>query len=424
MDVPTDVRSALNERVKELLDKHGISQQRLAERLNVKPPTVTGWMREPTGPPEIHLARLAMHVLPNVDVAERHAILADLLRLRLLAKISNDEDSAWDNELRADTIAAANLMRSSGLTNGTPKTTGRTLLDFPHAFYPLTVISGDKREDSLTRINRADFGAVSASPAEARWICKLGLRPDVEFLTDKMFVLEDVEHLKKRFAERNLLVVGSPCSNHLARYCHLTPPRDGLRDAVPIFRFNVPQVTLESIEDRLKQLGALSQKQLVGVHEDEITTDRLKHLLKYLFTGGIIDPSYDNVVRGIYMPNGLDFGLITLARNPFAKDDRFVMVMVAGFHMFGTAHAIKMLADRTKFESHPYGGVLRVSLNPGENFADRFDKSESDWDQPNYPYDKDRLLAGLRGLAEVSPGHPVLLPSTTFGRTADFVAKL
>ena len=37
-----------------------------------------------------------------------------------------------------------------------------------------------------------------------------------------------------------------------------------------------------------------------------------------------------------------DFGLITLARNPFADSDEFLSILVGGFHMFATAHIIAM----------------------------------------------------------------------------------
>jgi hypothetical protein len=75
-----------------------------------------------------------------------------------------------------------------------------------------------------------------------------------------------------------------------------------------------------------------------------------------------------------------DFGLITLARNPFAESDEYIAILVAGFHMMATAHALSMLGDPKNFQRHPVGGVISVNMNQQDNFATRFDKSSVEWD--------------------------------------------
>jgi len=125
-----------------------------------------------------------------------------------------------------DPDLAAHLLDNLGPTHP-PKTKSRTLQDFPHAFYPMAIVTGDKREDSESRITVGDFGAVSASPAESRWLLRLGLRSDVEIYSDKVFLLQKPEELRERFGEKHLLVIGSPGSNHFARLCPLSPPLRG-----------------------------------------------------------------------------------------------------------------------------------------------------------------------------------------------------
>ena len=74
-----------------------------------------------------------------------------------------------------------------------------------------------------------------------------------------------------------------------------------------------------------------------------------------------------------------DFGMVTLARNPFAANDEYVCILAAGFHPFGIAHAVRFLSDPSKFRSHPLGGVIRVNYDSGTAFAKRFDASTAEW---------------------------------------------
>ena len=251
-----------------------------------------------------------------------------------------------------------------------------------------------------------DFGAVGASHAELRWLCDLGLRNDVELYGDKVCVLESTEELKERFGKKHLLIVGSPASNHLARRCLLFPSKRDWRPAAAIFRFNLPQHTLQKIEKFLESLSGLRTKQLVGKRADEGTEKDMKNWLHYLFTGGILDPTNTHYwVRGLDLPNSRDYGLITLGRNPFSdpNDQSHMCIVVAGFHLLGTAHALKMLANAMEnFKRHPLGGVIKVSIDTGLPFAKRFDDSTAEWDdRVGYGIDdlRDRLKKMLVDLA-------------------------
>jgi hypothetical protein len=74
----------------------------------------------------------------------------------------------------------------------------KTLLDFPHAFLPLTVVIGQRRKYG------DDLIAGSESIEVLRWFLELSLPRDTELITDDMFVSENTESLQKRFGERNL----------------------------------------------------------------------------------------------------------------------------------------------------------------------------------------------------------------------------
>jgi hypothetical protein len=417
----------LNERLKQVIEQNSVSQKRIALDLDVSPATVSGWLASgPAQCGEAHLTKIVNISLEKLSSEEKEALLAELFHLRLRARIVHDDaksENKWTPKLRAFAMAALDRLRVGYSAPAVGRLSqGRTLTHFPDAFYPLTVISGDKREESESRINLADFGVASASPAETRWIARLQLRPDVEFLTDKVFVLEDFEQLRQRFAQRNLLVVGSPGSNHLARRIHLAKPVDRWRKSTPIFRFNVYQQTLTEIEGLLERLKPKHRRELVGEMGNEQNERHLKYWLKYLFGGGIIDPSGDEfTVRGHSLVPNLDFGLISLARNPFSDDDRFVAILAAGFHMFGTAHAIRMLSEPKNFAQHPFGGVVRVSVE-GEGFAERFDQSVANWDTES-DYSKDKLLEGLERLAKRVP-EVVSVDQSTFRETIDFVRAL
>lgn len=384
----------------------GANRKQIAEQLGVSTPLLSQWSTGESLPTEPYLARMIESSLRIPDTAKEGELLRLLLilwqeridRENEVDKEKHKEDSRWTESSLKLTRRALELARSSTTAKARGvKSTGRTLRDFPESFYPLAIISGDKREDSESRITAGDFGAVSPSHAELRWLCDLGLRKDVELYGDKVFILESTEELKERFGRKNLLVVGSPASNHLARRCLLYPSRRDWHPAAPIFRFNLPQYTLQKIEKFLESLAGLRTKQLVGKRADEDTERAMKNWLHYLFTGGILDPTHTHYwVRGLDLPPNRDYGLITLARNPFSDDPSFICIMVAGFHLLGTAHALRMLSNPADmFKRHPLGGVIKISIDTGLPFAKRFDDSTAEWDDKS-GYDLDELKERLK----------------------------
>src|SRR5262249_55722445 len=213
----------IHEAVRALLERG--SRQELAKDLGVSQALLSQWASGKELITEAHLAKLVDRVTAGAEGTKQ----AELLRLLLLlagertdraleAEAANDSDRRrWTETSRALMHGALGLGLGLALKTmaGAEKASGRTLCDFP--FYPLAIVSGEKREQSSSRITAADFGAVSASHAEFRWLAALSLRADVELYGDKVFVLETAEELRERFGKMHLLIVGSPGSNHLAR---------------------------------------------------------------------------------------------------------------------------------------------------------------------------------------------------------------
>ncbi|MCP4608866.1 MAG: helix-turn-helix transcriptional regulator [Planctomycetes bacterium] len=267
------------------------------------------------------------------------------------------------------------------------KKSGRTFEDFPDSFYPLALVSGDKREEWGTKINVADLTAYSATPADTRWLPNLGLRPDIIKHIDKNFLLLSENELIAQFAKTNLLVIGSPAANHLAR----------IINSSAIFRFNYSKDTEQVIEDVIAKARTLTNAQLVAYQEEQ--RGWLKKRMRAFFTGGIIDPThpdeyavakYAQIAREIQ----LDFGVLTFGANPYYQmmckregrkcDHKYISIMAAGIHHPGTAHALKLLGrdcqENGVFAKHPYGGVVRVELDLKVPFSNRTLKALCRWE--------------------------------------------
>jgi transcriptional regulator with XRE-family HTH domain len=398
-------------RLNEIIKSVGLTQKDLASILRVAIPTVNQWLnednhgnsKEPCGLP--HLARIVDEVMKGSADEKEMAFLG--LVILLDRERVRDGSGKWTESSRqfALDMLEREYVRLKGSSVQTTKRTGRTLCDFPHSMYPLAIVSGDKREESESRINVGDFGAVSASPAEARWLLKLGLRSDVQLFGDKVFMVEEPAELKTRFGKCNLLVVGSPGSNHLARRLHLSGPTPGWRKALPVFRFNLHQHILQEIEKFLGELSDMNSLQLMGVQGDPHAKRQLKNWLHKLFGGGIIDPTNKgHWERATEVPPNRDYGLVSLGPNPFSDDDQHVCISAAGLHMFGTAHALRMLSNPDNFKAHPYGGVIRVDMTQQQKFAKRFDESRAEWDSDS-DYTRDELLQRLEVMRQQQRPH-------------------
>ncbi len=326
-------------------------------------------------------------------IANKFGVSHRLGELILRAEVARLETQKWkgdkDGALKESVVEALNGVlegsaQSSKIISTRP---GRTFRDFPEAFYPLAVVTGDKREERGSHISCADLGAYTATCADTRWILNIGLRPDVVQHIDKNFLLLSDDELVNQFSEMNLLVAGSPAANHLAR----------IINSHAIFRFNYSKDTEDAINDVITKARTLSSTQLVAYQEE--SRSGLIKKMRSLFTGGIFDPTHPEEYVGakysqIAANTQFDFGVLTFASNPYYQekcrregrecDHKYVSIMAAGIHHPGTAHALKLLGQDCRksgaFAKHPYGGMIRVELDMNIHFANRTMKAECQWE--------------------------------------------
>jgi len=368
-----------------------LTGKELAHLIDKSPSYVTQILSGAQVPTDKTLAVMAQRCAP--DRIQEVLLSAALERIRRQerrdgGRLAAGTEVEWP-KLTEKAIAGLELLAFSDAPGAArpAKQTGRTLEDFPEAFYPLTVVTGDKREDRGAYISIADFGAYTATPADTRWLANLSLRGDVIKHIDKNFLLLSQERLIERFAETNLLVIGSPAANHLARLVN--------RSAV--FRFNYSSDADKAIEAAINRARELTHAELPGYYDRD--REELKRRMRALFTGGIFDPTQpDGFVAAQYAQlaanTQFDFGVLTFAANTFYEakcrskgpdsDHKYVSIMAAGIHHPATAHAVRRLGrdqrDRGVFASHPYGGVLRVVLELSIPFAERVEVAECLWE--------------------------------------------
>ena len=135
----------------------------------------------------------------------------------------------------------------------------------------------------------------------------LGLSQEVEHVIDKDLRAVDGEpQLIERFANKNLLVIGSPSVNHLA--CRI--------NRSSIFRFNINHEVDEGLESIIAEakLKSKSKDELALFYQQ--SQEDLTKLMRYLFVGGIIDPSY---------PSG-DYVTSTYHSMPGRRPDRSLVL--------------------------------------------------------------------------------------------------
>lgn len=261
----------------------------------------------------------------------------------------------------------------------------RTLADLK-AFAPMVIVAGDKREDPPK--TEGDVGALSASPHDDRYLHDVSLPQGTDKISDKVFVHLKEEQLRREFGKINLLVIGSPASNHLSRIVN--------RHA--LFRFAFNPDTVNEIEGIIEN-ARIAKKDGPGalkVARDTALRD-LKFIMNEFKQGGIFDPLPDrHKVRAKALREGIDFATITVARNPFAENDDFVAIMAAGFHLPGTIHAVKMLSEPDRFANHPFGGVLEVKMNADAPWHEKIQRGEAQIETSSYSIDDMRkALTGI-----------------------------
>jgi len=377
--------AALSSMLRRARQKRLLRQGELAERVQLKASAVSNFEKGRRLPSVEQLMLLSR----ALDLDPEMLVLA-----RSWQEVYGDGPGCWSDvgaqRRRAVLDSLANSIDNIRRAAEPQKRTQRTLLDFPEAFVDegIVIVTGDTRESPPK--NAGDIGAYSASPVDDRWIHRLGLPSNTEKVSDKEFIVSSEERLRREYGNRNLLVVGSPASNHLARI--LNP--GGL------FRYNLHGDFKRELEGILDELQT-EQRREVLAHKKRDNLPRLKTLMRRFYAYGIVDPLRGDV-RGFALGLEVDYGMISFAVNPYytGGDFRCVAVLVSGFHHPGTIWALRWLGgrrDRNKgFKQHPYGGVLQMQINTGLLWEDRMRYVKTEWETD--PYDQEQLLSGLEKL--------------------------
>jgi len=372
--------NCLGQMLREGREKTQYSQADLANKLDVKAPTISNFEKGQRLPSLSQLAQLAAAL--NLD-------MQTLILARTYDEMYFENASDWPKDILSQRDGLLSALKqgtknaeSVFYAKSKKHLKGKTLLDFPEAFPGIKIVTGDKRE--YPPKTAGDIGANSASPIDDRWIYSLCLPVDTEKVSDKEFVISDRARLEKEYGNSNLLVIGSPASNHLARMIN--------SDA--IFRFNLQKGFKETYKEVLQDLS-ISKYGEVPEHRRQEHLKNLKRHMTQFYAFGIIDPEYEENVRGFALPADIDFGTITFAANPYYKGDDFqyIAIIVAGFHHPATVWALRWLSQKDKFVKRPYGGVVKVKIDTELPWEERMRKSECFWDTDEYT--QETLIKGL-----------------------------
>ncbi len=446
-------RDVLAKEINRLREECQFTQAQLAEAIGRPQATVGKYINNGDVPP------------PGTIVAIARALKADARRLVLLggiqrAALKDEPDSPEAIKLLCEMLTE--------LTDAPVQQLGRrrTLANFPAAFNePFVVIVGDRREDGGKKMTPADFGALSASPADLRFLDNLRLPHGYQIISDKIFILAPLDELRRRFANATLIICGSPASNHAAR----------IFNRYSLHRFSLPQDYYYLLENLIKEAWTVGARGPAAMREggkhlstsapsgedgsdespdffvapEEVPGreywkyEQLKQLqaqkssdLRWqknlIFNGGFIDPAFNNVTRGIRSDDDRDFGIITLAQNPFRaeNDAQYPAVFLGGYHLPGTCYALHESIWKhreTFFARHPYGGVLRTQLAPIAEwktnyytFYDRIEHFTVNWDDDS-EYEASALLAGWANLKNTPSSH---ITAKEAARAHAFLSKL
>jgi transcriptional regulator with XRE-family HTH domain len=254
-----------------------------------------------------------------------------------------------------------------------------TLADWPGAFLPLVVFVGDRREAPPN--SPADLLAASASMGDLYYLPRLQLPPETEIRSDKTAVIATSESLRTLVQSKNLLIIGSPAANLMARTVN----------GGACFSFHVTSEALTQAKEFQKVLEPIRYlpgelERYAGVERAtpaEIEWSRRRRHMIYGFArSGILDPVDYEGLRATATTAHSDFGVVTLCRHPWS--DQHVAIMAAGLHGPATAAAIKLLSQENAFVGRPLGGVFRVHVPIDAPWEQRYYHLNPEWDTHEY----------------------------------------
>ena len=343
------------------LIKLSTKQEALASQLHCTSANLSQYVNGTTIPATEKLAEWSDHIKQTLDVT--FPLLFHYESYDRLLRLVRDHPN---NDLFREALVHYDHVLESISDQPVRIKLPKTLEHFPKAFAPLAVVTGDRRE--FPPKTAGDIGAFSASPCEDKYLYDIALPKGTRKISDKVFVQLSERQLREKFGQTNLLVIGSPASNHLARIINHNS----------IFRFNLDPTAVESLDGIMQDARGKDSFQLRILQEQKLGF--LKFALKRMFFGGLFDPTYEYFFRAGVHSDVRDYGVISLARNPYSDTADFVCVLVGGLHLPGTMLGLNLLSKPERFKAHPFGGVYQVNMD-NLSWEEKIDKAGVDWDR-------------------------------------------
>lgn len=382
------------------------------------------------------LLRLHQELVPG-DSQLPQSELGSWLLSWLEARVNKDVEENKESALEAidGLYAKANKSAWTRSASAVP-----TLEDFPYGFEDLIIICGDRRESPPK--SKGDFFVDAFSSADlASLKTLLEKTGPLEIRSDKLFMsgnLSSSDYLKQAYGQRNLIVIGSPAVNLVARAINRNAvfrfaTSKGMREFLRYWDEEFPEINDRKLREIFwdmasKWNGSLeasgidtnhyyeeSQKRIHPGQIEELarkvgellTSHTVKDVKASFHKYGFVDP-IANKEQGYFLRDDNDFGVISLCPNPYSNGGNYFCILAAGIHGPGTDMAVRVLAT-DDFKEHPLGGIVEVKLDLEARWSERFSTADFTWQTGSYTVDEE-LLGKLRNpkagsiLSKCEPG--------------------
>lgn len=258
---------------------------------------------------------------------------------------------------------------------------GVSLSDF--SWLRAFAFTGERREQSPK--TRLDCLIAPAAISDLRHLIALGLHPDTELVPDKELTARPWKELVRRYGDRDIVSISSGAVNAMT----------GLLNDTMVFRFDVMPEARMAYRAFLREMDHLENEsalltfrqclrasELLGSSLDPAAlleaaglspdnpeyakvaadvSDLLGGSTPTQFTSQFRQAVVDPLTRRRYQPEKtVDYAVVSLARHPFAGNDRLALV-VAGTNGPATAGALQLLATGG-LTGRPLGAVVSVQV--------------------------------------------------------------
>ena len=295
-----------------------------------------------------------------------------------------------------------------------------TLEDFPYGFENLMIVCGDRREMPPKR--KSDLFVDAFSSCDLSSLKTLLQRTGpLDIKSDKIFVSGNeshAEYLKQTYGHNNLIVIGSPAVNLMARAINRNcvfrfSTTKEMRQFLKCWEDEFPEINDRKLRDIFWEMASTwpDSKQVEAEHYykeaerrgfriqpgqieelqrkvNKLLGERTARYYKNSFHRlGFIDP-IANVEQAFFLMDDNDFGVVSLCPNPFADEKNagnYFCILAAGIHGPGTDMAVRLLANASEnFKNHQLGGVIEVKLDLEARWSEKFQTAGFKWQTADY----------------------------------------